>query len=156
MDDAATRTPWPPPATRNDLPTQRETGNRNITCGHDSFQVPGLGPQVSGSGIQHLVQVQDPHPYPYLITRARYLTAETRDPKMFSPRHPPLEAATRHLKCCLSLLHLCTGAALRFALLHGLCLRPTCPLLALCACAHSPVTIFNRYCALFQSPTIWA
>jgi hypothetical protein len=22
--------------------------------------------------------------------------------------------------------------------------------------AHSPVTIFNRYCALFQSPTIWA
>ena len=30
-------------------------------------QVPGLGRQVSGSGIQHQVQVQDPYPYPNLI-----------------------------------------------------------------------------------------
>ena len=32
-------------------------------------QVPGLGRQVSGSGIQHQVQVQDPYPYPNQKTR---------------------------------------------------------------------------------------
>ena len=32
-------------------------------------QVSGLSLQVSGSGVQHLVQVQGPHPHPNLITR---------------------------------------------------------------------------------------
>jgi hypothetical protein len=40
-------------------------------------QVPGLSRQVSGSGVRHQVQVQDPHPYPNLKTRTRYPIAET-------------------------------------------------------------------------------
>ena len=52
-----------------------ETGTYDVVMIHS--QVPGLGPQVSGSGVQHQVQVQDPHPCPYLITRTRYPTAET-------------------------------------------------------------------------------
>ena len=52
-----------------------ETGIYDVVMIHS--QVPGLGPQVSGSGVQHQVQVQDPHPCPYLITRTRYPTAET-------------------------------------------------------------------------------
>jgi len=33
--------------------------------------------QVPGTGIQHQVQVQDPYPYPNLITRAWLPIAET-------------------------------------------------------------------------------
>ena len=33
------------------ISTQRETGNRRV------FQVPGLGPQVSGTGVQAQVRV---------------------------------------------------------------------------------------------------
>ena len=32
-------------------------------------QVPGLGRQVPGAGVQVQVQVQDPHPYPNLKSR---------------------------------------------------------------------------------------
>ena len=37
---------------------QRETGNRRISWGH-FFQVSGLGPRVSGSGVQVQVRVRD-------------------------------------------------------------------------------------------------
>jgi hypothetical protein len=43
-----------------------------LPAGMIHSQVPGLSHQVPGSGVQHLVQVQDPHPYPYLKTRTRY------------------------------------------------------------------------------------
>ena len=48
-----------------------------LPAGMIHSQVSGLGHQVSGSGVQHQVQVQGPHPYLYLITRARDPTAET-------------------------------------------------------------------------------
>ncbi len=44
-------------------------------------QVPGLGHQVSGSGIQ--VQVLVPVPDPKLITRTWRQKPVTRDPKCF-------------------------------------------------------------------------
>ena len=59
----------------NTLKGKPETGIYDAVMNHS--QVPGLGPQVSGSVVQHQVQVQDPHPCPYLITRTRYPTAET-------------------------------------------------------------------------------
>jgi hypothetical protein len=46
-------------------------------------QVPGLGHQVSGSGIQ--VQVLVPVPDPKLITRTWRQKPVTRDPKCFQP-----------------------------------------------------------------------
>ena len=67
--------PCPPPETTHPLKGKPETGMNAAVMIHS--QVPGLGPQVPGSGVQHQGQVQDPHPYPYLITRARYPTAET-------------------------------------------------------------------------------
>jgi hypothetical protein len=59
-------------------------------------QVSGLGLQVSGSGVQHQVQVQDPHPHPYPITRTWLPTAETRDPKMYTPANYPVPNLTKN------------------------------------------------------------
>jgi hypothetical protein len=87
---------------------QRETGNRNVTCGHHThLQVPGLGSQVSGTGVQAQVRVpgeiQILNLYPNLKTRTRLPAAETRDLKWF--RFPPLH--------CLGLI--------------SLALEPSCP-----------------------------
>jgi hypothetical protein len=53
------------------------------------FQVPGLGPRVSGSGdqLQVLVRgkIQVLNLYPNLRTCTWYLTAETRDLKVYAP-----------------------------------------------------------------------
>ena len=59
----------------NTLKGKPETGIYDAVMIHS--QVSGLGPQVSGSGVQHQVRVQDLHPCPYLITRTRYPIAET-------------------------------------------------------------------------------
>ena len=48
-----------------------------LPAGMIHSQVPGLGPLVPGSGILVQVQVQDPYPYPNLITRTRLPIAET-------------------------------------------------------------------------------
>ena len=131
------------------------------------FQVPGLGPRVSGSGdqLQVLVRgkIQVLNLYPNLRTCAWYLTAETRDLKVYAPSQSsglrfPLEA-------CISLVNRaseppglsfipvspchrarvpparwCAGA-LTFALLHAappqlhLCTAsPPCPLVTVPAC----------------------
>jgi hypothetical protein len=42
-----------------------------LPAGMMNFQVPGLGPQVSGSGIQHQVQVHAFLDVSYLCTFAR-------------------------------------------------------------------------------------
>ena len=63
------RRPFLLPATRNDSPLKGKPETGMLPAGMINSQVPGLGPQVSGSGIQHQVQVQDPYPYPHLITR---------------------------------------------------------------------------------------
>ena len=73
---------WVGSALRADLvathPIQRETGNRNISCGHHTHsQVTGLGPQVSGTGVQ--VQVRVPGKF---RSRTWLPTAETQDLKM--------------------------------------------------------------------------
>ena len=68
-------------------------------------QVPGLGPQVSGTGNRAQVQVpgirsrlQIPYPYPNLNTRTWIPTAETRDQKMRpAARHLRPPPATRKL-----------------------------------------------------------
>ena len=131
-------------------------------------QVPGLGRQVSGSGIRHQVQVLVRVPLSSLLhlctrlrrsctfalharTRTRQpepdtRSPETRDPKMSCPPpatrgcHPPPETLSlsgppvREPSCPhhrlysilhtrysrMPPLHLCTGAPLRFAPLHGI------------------------------------
>jgi hypothetical protein len=65
---------------------QRETGNRNISCGqYPHSQVPGLGPRVSGSGAREQLQargeIQILNLHPNLKTRTRLPGAETRDLK---------------------------------------------------------------------------
>ena len=64
-----------PPETIHPLKGKPETGINASGMIHS--QVPGLGPQVPGSGVLVQGQVQDPNPYPNLITRTRYPTAET-------------------------------------------------------------------------------
>ena len=64
----------PPPETIYLLKGKPETGE--TFSGHGS-QPSGLRFRCSAPGTG-----SGSHPYPYLITRARYLTAETRDPKM--------------------------------------------------------------------------
>jgi len=54
------------------------------------FQVPGLGPRVSGSGLQVQVQVQVPTPNLHLLTRTWLPIAETRDLKMCTPANHPV------------------------------------------------------------------
>ena len=62
------------------------TGSRPSLQFHS--QVPGLGPQVSGSDLQD--QVRDcPHPHLNPNTRTRLPIAETRDPKIICTL-PPL------------------------------------------------------------------
>ena len=56
-----------PPEAFNLLKRRPETGM--YAAGIIHFQVPGLGRQDSGSGVQHQVQVQDPYPHPHLKTR---------------------------------------------------------------------------------------
>ena len=78
-----------------------ETGTYDVVMIHS--QVPGLGPQVSGSGVQHQVQVQDPHPYPNLKTRtwipiSRDLRPEDAATRSRGNRRPeclPLPTANR-------------------------------------------------------------
>ena len=79
-------------------------------------QVPGLGHQVPGSGVQHQVQVQarlfgshfcTSYPAPVPEPDNPYLAPDCRDPRP-------------ETSLCLSPLHLCTGAPLRFAPLHVL------------------------------------
>ena len=63
------RRPFLLPATRNDSPLKGKPETGMLPAGMIHSQVPGLGHQVPGSGIQHQVQVQDPHPCPHLTTR---------------------------------------------------------------------------------------
>ena len=50
-------------------PLKGRSETRMYAAGIIHFQVPGLGRQDSGSGVQHQVQVQDPYPHPHLKTR---------------------------------------------------------------------------------------
>ena len=87
MDFPATRTPRLPPATRNDSSAQRETGNRDITCGHDSFQVTGDGHSGQPFGCQPFSpRPQEPG------TRCRYPSS-----RLLNSRCPCPSPATR--KC---------------------------------------------------------
>ena len=55
--------------------------------GQNHSQVPGLSHQVSGSGVQGQVQVQDPHPYPNLKTRAWIPVSWDLRPEKNAPRY---------------------------------------------------------------------
>jgi hypothetical protein len=109
---------------------QRETGNRKVSCGqYPHSQVPGLGPQVSGTGVQ--VQVRVPGEF---RSRTWLPTAETQDLKMcllrptgqpfnystWSPSEPP--GLSMFTPCPRVTLSTCPLAALPRSPLH-LCTR---------------------------------
>ena len=101
---------------------QRETGNRDLFSGPGSRPSgPGFRSSAPGTGSGP-APVPEPD-NPYLIPDCRDLRPENVS------RHLPPEAATRHPKRCLSPLHFCTGAPLRFAPLHGwaVSIRPPNP-----------------------------
>jgi len=77
-------------------------GCQVTATGASAFRVSAVQPSAAGSSFPLLV-AERPIPEP-----------------------PTPVAVTRHLKLG-SLLHLCTGALLRFAPLHCLSLRPSCP-----------------------------
>ena len=116
-------------------------GNRKVCCGLDSFQVTGDGHGCRPIGSQPF-SLQPPEPGCQLLRPScpPVLVSSSHVPSQSSgfPILPPLSPASPYTQYSilhtrysrLSLLHLCTGAALRFAPLHGLSLQPTCPLLA--------------------------
>jgi len=108
-------------------------------------QVPGLGHQVSGSGVLVQAQVQDPHPYLNPITRTWLPTAETRDPKKYPAANYPVPLWCPLCGRCLP----CPRANL-----------PACPL---AAAPRSPLhfcTRLRRSCTfalpLSDQPSLWA
>ena len=127
--------------------TQRETGNRNVTCGPDSFS--GLRSRPSGPGYRYSAPGTGSGPAPvpepdnpYLIpdqprpeTRRCYLpaTRHPRPPPATRGRHPLPETVsspyTQYSKLNTLVHHLCTFAQELRSDLH-LCtiyLRPSCP-----------------------------
>jgi hypothetical protein len=148
MDNPATRAPGPSPATRNDSSAQRETGDRNVACGHDTFSGPGSqpsGPRFrcsapgSGSGP---VPVPEPE-YPHLIPDCRDLRPKDVCPHPFI-RFPSAAPLSRDSLLPPSPspgpsssppIHLCTFAQELRSDLH-LCTK--CSPLSPCHLAHVP------------------
>ena len=87
----ATRHLGPPPATRNDSVPQRETGNRNVTCGHDSFRVTGDGHGGQPLGCQPF-SLQPPEAgcrlSPVLVSSGPRVLVSAQVPMSPCPRAP--------------------------------------------------------------------
>ena len=66
--------------------------------GRETFRVPGLGPRVSGSGLQVQVQVPGPEPAP----SDPYLAPDGRDPRPENVWPPPIIRSPVSL-CCFIL-----------------------------------------------------
>ena len=77
----------------------RETGDRDFTCGHDSFQVPGDGHGGRPSGSQPL-SLQPPEsgclPHPALVPSGPRVLELCLQPIIRSPHGTPLSSASAY------------------------------------------------------------